>query len=49
MRFNISNPIICVRNVRSENFKTLGAVMEKLDSDFVMTYFSAEYEDFVEK
>ena len=38
-----------LRWVRSENFKTLGAVMKKIRSNFVMSDFLAEFEDLVEK
>ena len=42
-------PKFFVRNVRSENFKTLGAVMEKLDSNFVMSDFLGNIKDLVER
>ena len=38
-------PNFFVRNVSSENCKTLGVVMKKLNSNFVMSDFLTEYEE----
>ena len=49
MRFNICNNFCEKCSFRSENLKILGTVMEKLNSNFVMSDFLVEHKEFVEK